>query len=475
MSGSSDRIVKLWDTQTGGMVKTFCGHTNCVLSISISPDNTTIASGSRDRTIHLWHIQAGDCYCVIDGFDHQINSVRFSPTNPQLLISASDDNTVQLWDVDGCQIGPTHDGKGVAFSFDGTHFISWGEQIATVRNLNSRVVVTELQVSGDDFECCCFSSNNKFVAGGAGCIVYIWSITDSDPKLVETLTGHTDSITSLIFPSSIISASSDQMVKFWQMSTSSTGTVTADRRLTLHTPSSIESVSLQGKDGVSISSDFTGVVKIWDILTGLCKASFQTPAKGRTWRDAKLIEGKLIIVWCEDKKIHIWDAHQSESLEMVKLPGYRVSGLRISGDGSKVFCLIGGFLQAWAMWTGEAVDRVKLDGDPYLDPLCTDGSKIWVCFKDSPAQGWDFGASGSSPSMLSNTFPGRPHLNFIGGTREWDSGPSMIKHTVTRKVVFQLAGRYARPTGVQWDGQYLVVGYRSGEVLSLDFNHVLLQ
>jgi len=473
VSGGDDNTVKLWDVQTGGVVKTFYGHTSYVLSVSISPDCTTIASGSGDKTIHLWHVQAGDCFCVIDGFDGQVNSVSFSPTNPQLLISVSDDNTVQLWNIDGCQIGPTHDGKGVAFSFDGTHFISWGEQVATVQESYSRVVVAELQVSGDDLECCCFSSNNKFVAGGAGCTVYIWSIAGSDPYLVETLTGHSDIITSLIFPSSIISASSDQTVKFWQMGT--TDPVATDRRSTLPTPSSIESVSLQGKNGVSISSDFTGVVKIWDILTGLCKESFQTPAKGRTWRDAQLIEGKLIIVWCEDKKIHIWDANQSKILKMVQIPGYGVSGLRISGDGSKIFCLIGRFLQAWAMWTGEAVGRVELDGDPYLDPLCTDGSKIWVCFKDSPAQGWDFGISDSPPCLLSNTSLDRPHLNFIGGTREWDTGPSMVKDAVTGKVVFRLVGRYARPTGVQWDGRYLVVGYRSGEVLNLDFNRVLLQ
>ena len=49
-----------------------------------------------------------------------------------------------------------------------------------------------------------------------------------------------------------------------------------------------------------------------------------------------------------------------------------------------------------------------------------------------------------------------------------------IKDTVTGRVVFQLVGRYASPKGgVHWDGQYLVAGYESGEVLILDFNHNL--
>ena len=131
VSGGGDNDVKLWDVQTGGVVKTFCGHTGCVFSVSISPDCTTIASGSKDKTVRLWHVQAGGCFCVIDGFNDDVNSVIFSPTNSQLLMSASD-NTIQQWGIDGCQIGPTHEGRGVTFSPDGTHFVSWGDRKSVV-------------------------------------------------------------------------------------------------------------------------------------------------------------------------------------------------------------------------------------------------------------------------------------------------------------------------------------------------------
>ena len=39
LSGSGDETVKLWDVQTGGVVKTFHGHTGEVLCVSISPDH----------------------------------------------------------------------------------------------------------------------------------------------------------------------------------------------------------------------------------------------------------------------------------------------------------------------------------------------------------------------------------------------------------------------------------------------------
>ena len=47
--------------------------------------------------------------------------------------------------------------------------------------------------------------------------------------------------------------------------------------------------------------------------------------------------------------------------------------------------------------------------------------------------------------------------------------------TVTGKEIFQLVGRYADPYDAQWDGRYLVAGYMSGEVLILDFNHMVPQ
>ena len=289
-----------------------------------------------------------------------------------------------------------------------------------------------------------------------------------------TLIGHTNVITSLIFPSSLISASEDNTVKFWQIGAPSTDPVTIDTKPTPLTSASIESVSLQVRDGVAISSDQAGVVKTWDILTGLCKASFQTPAEGSIWRDVQLIEGRLIVIWHQGWKINIWDGEKGEFLQTVDAPISSARGVRISGDGSKVFYLTEESIQAWSIWTGETIGKVELKDDPWLDPLYVDGSKVWVCFKDSQTQGWDFGIPATSPIQLSNTSLDKTHLNLIGGTR-WSTGPCGIKDAVTGKEVFQLAGKYTNPGEVQWDGQYLVVGYESGEVLILDFKHVLLQ
>lgn len=113
-----------------------------------------------------------------------------------------------------------------------------------------------------------------------------------------------------------------------------------------------------------------------------------------------------------------------------------------------------------------------LEGEPVYMSLIVDGSRVWVQIKDSHIQGWDFGLTGSTPVPLSNIPPSKLHLCFIG-TKGQHTSPSRIENIVTSKEVFRLSGRYTNPLVVQWDGQYLVTGYESGEVLILDFTHMI--
>ena len=102
-----------------------------------------------------------------------------------------------------------------------------------------------------------------------------------------------------------------------------------------------------------------------------------------------------------------------------------------------------------------------------------DGSKVLVQSDESPAEAWDFGAAGSTPVQLLKTSSVRLHLDFVLAERPPVISSVKIKDTVTGQYVFQLCGKYANPPVIQWDGRYLIAGYESGEVLILDFSHVL--
>ena len=484
VSGGGDGDVKLWDMQTGGIVKTFHGHTTTVVSVSVSLDCTRIASGSWDETISLWDMQTGECCYIIDEHKDLVYSVSFSPTNSQLLISASRDNTVRWWDTNGCQIGPTYEGHHAAFSSDGAYFVSCEESTAVVRTSKSGAVIAVLQVPSDRFECCNFSLDGKFVAGAAGNTIYIWDITGSGPCLVETLTGHRDSIISLVFSPSLTSLSKDGSIKFWQSSASFMNSAVAVSGPTPLALASIRAVTLQTDDGIAISHDSAGVVRSWDILTGLCKATFQGPVVNSTpadmQGDMRLIDDGLIIIWYRDKYMHIWNIKKGASpSQVIDVPwkSYVTSPV-MSRDGSKVFLLVDKTIQAWSVWTGKVVGGVKLEGKAKLGRgfsahLTVHDSRVWVDLKDSQTQGWDFGTSGSAPIPLSNVAPGGPDL--VLRTKWGKANRYRVEDKVTGDEVFQLSGRYAHPTNVQCDGRYLVAGYGSGEVLILDLLHMLPQ
>jgi WD40 repeat protein len=490
VSGSDDKTLILWDIQTGGVVKTFHGHTDAVTSTSISSDCTIIASGSVDKTIHLWDIQTGECHHVI-GQEEEVDWVCFSPTDPQHLISASG-GTVKQRDINGHQIKSTYKGRHPIFSPDGTCFVSCRRKVAVVRNSDSGSIMAKYPPdsndsdddpdgdSGDnsweDFDHCCFSPDGGLIAFAAKNPIYVWDITGSYPCLVGTFTHQTGNINSITFSSSsLVSASIGRSVGIWQIGTPSTDPAAANTSSTPLTSAKIRSITLQAKDSIAISSDDAGVARVWDLSTGLCKAFFQTPAKGDTDRDAQMIDGRLILIWHgereREEEIYIWDTEKGEPLQTVEAH-FRVRDLRISGDGSKVFCLNGKLIQAWSTCTGEAVGEVGLEGWSYLPAkhVYISGSRICVHYYGIPSQEWDFGISGSSPVLLSNTSSEKPCL--CPSWNLWSDDSSEVRDTDTGKRAFQLFGRHAKPSSAQWDDQYLVAGYPSGEVLILDCNHL---
>ena len=467
VSGSDDKTVKLWDVQTGGVVKTFCGHTLWVQSVSISVDCTRIASGSGDQTIRLWDIHTGECYCVIQQQGTTFHT-GFSPKVPQHFLSTSS-NKVQQWDINGHQAGPTYDGSHFTFSSDGAQLVLCNGTTVTVQDSSSGVAVAEFHVENGTSSYCCFSPDDRLVAVAAKTTAYVWDITSPEPHLIETFIGHTDDITSLAFssPSSLISASVDQSVRFWQIG--APDLTVADLNPTPPTLAAIKSITLQAKDGITITSDSDGVVRTWDISTGICKASFHTPAEDIHRGDVQLISSRLIFVWYANEKINTWDVGKGELLWAVD--GLDdLEDLGISGDGSRVFCLSSTSIQALSVQTGEVVSETKIEYSNYSGSLTVGGSRVWAHYPNSPDseyQGWDFGILGSSPVQLPNM-----SMLYLSDTLVWDPDQSKVKDTVTGKAVFQLSRRFGKLVYLRWSHCYLAACFDSTELLILDFNHV---
>lgn len=62
---AADKLVKLWDTYTGEILRTFEGHNEGVNDISWSSDGEFLASASDDKSVILWSLETVSCRCSV--------------------------------------------------------------------------------------------------------------------------------------------------------------------------------------------------------------------------------------------------------------------------------------------------------------------------------------------------------------------------------------------------------------------------
>lgn len=202
VSGGSDNEIKIWDTQSGNLIRTLSGHTGRVLTVAYSPDNGTIASGSSDQTIKLWDFSSGVLKTTLNGHSDLVFSVNFSKDG-STLTSCSYDKKIIIWDLsDYSQIrtllGHTFYILSVAYSPDGNTLASgcfdnsvyvWDSETAIIKDTllgHSKPVYTVT-----------FSPNGKIIASGsADSTIKLWKFV---PKVVlqEDIS---DSVFSIVRP-----------------------------------------------------------------------------------------------------------------------------------------------------------------------------------------------------------------------------------------------------------------------------------
>lgn len=116
-------IIKKYDI-TGKLIKTFEGHLDQVNSIVLTRDNKKLISASSDKTIRVWNTENGKLEKTLSGHDWKVISVAVS-FNGKYAVSGSNDGNIKVWDIEEEKLINTIDGigtnaRGVAFSNDNT-------------------------------------------------------------------------------------------------------------------------------------------------------------------------------------------------------------------------------------------------------------------------------------------------------------------------------------------------------------------
>ena len=282
-SGSHDRTIRLWDVNTGSLLRTLTGHTHSVLSVAFSPDSNILASGSGDRKIRLWDVNTGRLIRSVPEPTGPVFSVVFRPDG-EMLASGGRGPSIRFWDANtGRQVilhfwdantgkligslgalGP-HGGAvlSVAFSPDSNILASGsGDRKIRLWDVNTgRHIRTLAGGHTDSVLSVAFSPDGEMLASGSlGETLRLWDV--STGRHIRTLTGHTHFVESVAFsPDGLMlaSGSRDETLGLWD-------TRTGKRMYTLEAhEDSVNSVAFS-PDGLMLASGSSdGTIRLWEL------------------------------------------------------------------------------------------------------------------------------------------------------------------------------------------------------------------
>ncbi|CZT17567.1 probable U5 snRNP-specific protein-like factor and related proteins [Ramularia collo-cygni] len=260
-SAGMDRNILLWNT-TGecanyGMMT---GHKSAILDLQWSRDSQVVYTASADKHVASWQVETGERIRRHVGHEEIINCLDVSKRGEEFLVSGSDDGSISIWDP------------------------------------RSKAAIDYIETSFPVTAVCLAEAGNELFSGSIDNEIKAWDLRMK--KVSYSLTGHTDTITSLaISPDSqsLLSNSHDSTVRTWDIR-----------------PFAPTDRAIKVFDGAQV-----GLEK------NLIRASFDA-------------EGARIAAGGGDGSATIWETKSGKMLH--KLPGHKgtVNDVRISPDGSMV-------------------------------------------------------------------------------------------------------------------------------------------
>jgi WD40 repeat protein len=313
----------------------------------------------------------------------KITDIAFTPNGKQ-LVSASDDKTVRVWDVETGktvrlirgQIGPGQEGKiyAMALSPDG-RLLAVGGYLGRIAGRDNKADEDAHKIRLYDFVSgkltgllrghenvvfrLAFSPDgSRLISSGADDTAIIWDVPARRP--LHRLSGHTQSIRAAGFTADgrhAVTGSSDTTLRLWD---ADNGSLVATMQ---GHGNKVVSLAVS-RDGIIASGDLNGEIRLWDGETG---RSLRVLGNQKSWVGALSFspDGRQLLSTCGGgppcaaNPQTVWDVRGGRKLTAYDAHDNIVLAATFSPDG-RWAATAGGDDKAIHLWNPQTGERVKI-------------------------------------------------------------------------------------------------------------------
>ncbi len=237
-SAGCDHAVKVWDADTGRLLRTLAGHRDKVLTLAWSADGSRLASAGLDGVIRLWDAESGALFATLPSREICVQAVAFAPDGR--LAAVGEAGVVEVWDPDARRL------------------------LRSVPIAPGNPPLYAVAVSPD--------GRTLAAAGLGGAVTLLDFDTGRSRRRLE---GHRDAVYSLAFGpgGTLLSGSGDGTVRRWDTATGAQADCLEGHRAAVY------QVAFSGDGRRAVSAGIEGEVFVWDTSTGRSLYRHRFPSK----------------------------------------------------------------------------------------------------------------------------------------------------------------------------------------------------
>ncbi|KAH8586004.1 hypothetical protein B0O99DRAFT_748622 [Bisporella sp. PMI_857] len=381
------------------------GHTDGVNSVAFSHDSKLLVSASSDSTLKVWNVATGALQQTLDGHTSWISSVAFSH-NSKLLASASYGGTIKIWNAVTGTLQQTLEGHtilaySVVFSHDSKLLASANGNTVKIWNTATGALLQMLESHTKDVNSVAFSHDSKLLASASSDgTVKIWNAATA--TLQRTLESYAVSVHSVVFShdSKLLASANDSTVKIWNTATGALQQILDGHTVIVNSVA----FSHDSKLLASTSAAIVNTVKVWNTATG----ALQQTLEGHTDTVKSVAfshDSKLLASASCDGTIKIWDTTISAPQQTVESHTSWVTSIAFSHN-SKL--LASGSedstIKVWNTATGALQQTLEGHTDTVNSVAFSHNSKLLAsASNDSTIKVWDTTIDALQQTLESHT------------------------------------------------------------------------